>query len=197
LLEEELQYDLSGTDVSFDLGSSLDRTKALMPEIVKEFVAKAKNDPKSISFDDTMKFIEENCDYIPKKFSVGDYASESGENEGSCKIFSFARLVGLDRDESDKGVAGKQIYAPIEDTLALFGNYYQKDVLGNLEGSDHGNIRGAMKEGWPGIRFPNGIALSLKALTFGTEADVAELLDKAEVIEGGEGWDPDSDCWIP
>jgi len=53
------------------------------------------------------------------------------------------------------------------------------------------------REGWAGIRFPNGIALNLKSLAFGTEADVAELLDEAEVIEGGDAWDPDSDCWIP
>ena len=34
-------------------------------------------------------------------------------------------MVGLDRDSSDKGVAGKQIYAPIETTLHLFGDYYR------------------------------------------------------------------------
>jgi len=47
------------------------------------------------------------------------------------------------------------------------------------------------------VRFPNGISVSLSDRTFNTDATVAELLDKAEVIEGGEGWDPMSDCWIP
>jgi hypothetical protein len=63
---------------------------------------------------------------------VDGKTSQPGENEGSCKIFSFARLTGLTNE-------------PIESTLALFGEYYQKDVLGNPNGSDHLNIRGAMK----------------------------------------------------
>ena len=54
-----------------------------------------------------------------------------------------------------------------------------------------------MKAGWGGVRFPNGISVSLKDLSFDTDASVGELLDVAEVIEGEDGWDPMSDCWIP
>lgn len=38
------------------------------------------------------------CDYLTKKFIVGEQSSAPGENEGSCKIFSFARLIGIEKD---------------------------------------------------------------------------------------------------
>lgn len=182
IIKEDLAFDTTGTDVSSDLGSSAGYVE--LPESVQSFLDKVKSSPKEVKFADTMAIIEENCEYLPNAFSVGALSSKAGENEGSNKIFSFARLVGL---------AGE----PIEETLAMFGEYYFKDVLGSPDGSDHGNIRGAMKAGWSGVRFPNGISLSLAGRTFGTEATVGELLEQAEVIEGGDTWDPMSDCWIP
>jgi len=183
IIKEDLQYDISGMDVSQDLGSSAGYVE--LPEPVKAFIAKAKEDPTSIAFADTMALIEEQCEYLPNMFSVDGLESKKGENEGSNKIFSFARLTGLVND-------------PIEVTLALFGEYYQKDVLGNPSGTDHGNIRGAMRAGWSGVRFPNGISLSLKGRTFGVDTEVGVMLEtSAAVIEGEDGWDPDSDCWIP
>mmetsp|Transcript_63527 Transcript_63527/g.124738 ORF Transcript_63527/g.124738 Transcript_63527/m.124738 type:complete len:239 (+) Transcript_63527:37-753(+) len=179
---DDLEYDTSGKDVSQDLGSSAGYVA--LPAAVEEYIAKLKASPTSIAFAETMAMIDANCEYLPNAFNVGDVFSKKGENEGSNKIFSFARLTGLAAD-------------PIETTLAMFGEYYQKDVLGNPSGSDHGNIRGALKLGWPGVVFPNGISTSLKDRTWTCDSDVAELLAKAEVIEGGEGWDPMSDCWIP
>ena len=94
----------------------------------------------SVSFQDTMTVIGDHYDYQPTEFSNGiDQAliNEAGRNEGSCKIFAFAKLQGLDKAH----------------TLSLFGDYYRKDVLENPEGSDHQNIRNFMRDGWEGIRF--------------------------------------------
>lgn len=179
---EDLDYDTSGKDVSQDLGSSAGYVE--LPEAVKDFISKLKSTPKEVTFDESMALIEAQCEYLPNSFVVDDLTSKKGENEGSNKIFSFARLTGLASE-------------PIEVTLAMFGDYYFKDVLGNTSGDDHPNIRGALKLGWNGVRFPNGISLSLKDRTWNTEAPVDQLLDKAAVIEGADGWDPDSDCWIP
>ena len=87
---------------------------------------------------------------------------------------------------------------PIEVTLGMFGEYYTKDVLGSPGGDDHANIRAALAGGWPAVRFPNGIALSLHDATYDLEVPVGDLLADAEVMEGAsDGWDPMSDCWIP
>lgn len=107
---------------------------------VKEFLAQVKSG-KRVSFEDTMNIIKEHYDYLPARFTNGvgvtRLVNAAGTNEGSCRIFSFARLNRL---------------AP-EHTLALFGDYYWTDVLQNPDGSDHANIRTFMKHGWAGVAF--------------------------------------------
>ena len=93
-----------------------------------------------VDFKDTMAVIAEHYVYQPAEFSNGiqqPLINLAGQNEGSCKIFAFARLQGLDSAQ----------------TLALFGDYYRKDVLENPEGTDHQNIRNFMRDGWQGITY--------------------------------------------
>lgn len=103
--------------------------------------------PDAITFDDVMTTIDVNYTFTPTKFINGNTTNESGSNNGSCKIFSFAKLHGLTPEQ----------------TLALFGDYYRIDVLKNPEGNDHANIRNFMQHGWKGIIF-EGNALEEKAL---------------------------------
>ncbi len=109
-----------------------------------DFIMRVKSG-QAVSFQETMAVIAEHYHYQPTEFSNGlaqPLLNESGRNEGSCKIFAFAQLHDLDQAQ----------------TLALFGDYYFKDVLGHPEGSDHQNIRNFMRDGWEGIRF-KGVAL--------------------------------------
>lgn len=106
---------------------------------------KIKNIPTEISFQEVISFIDSSYDFTPSKFTNGDTINEAGQNSGSCKLFSFAKLNNLN----------------IEETLACFGDYYRKDVLENPEGTDHQNIRNFMKYGWEGIKFESE-ALLLK-----------------------------------
>ena len=99
-----------------------------------------------ISFGLTMDVVEELYEVSEVAFSVGDIASAPGQNMGSAKIFSFAKLSGLEK----------------ETTLHLFGDYYRKDVLGHPEGDDHANIRAFVKGGWSCVAFPDGLALRPK-----------------------------------
>ncbi len=99
----------------------------------------------SLEFEDCMQVINEHYAYSPTAFSNGSLRNEAGQNEGSCKIFAFARLHGLDEAR----------------TLACFGRFY-RDVLNTPDGSDHGNIRNFMRSGWPGIHFEQD-ALTAKA----------------------------------
>jgi HopJ type III effector protein len=98
-----------------------------------------KNNPTEISFQEVISFIDENFNFTPTKFTNGEIINEDGQNSGSCKVFSFAKLNDLNKNE----------------TLACFGDYYRKDVLQNTEGADHQNIRNFMKFGWEGIEFEN------------------------------------------
>jgi hypothetical protein len=106
------------------------------------FLRRLETSPDSIAFGDTIATIEANYDFAPTAFRNGDLLNAAGQNNGSCKIFSFARLHDLSASQ----------------TLHCFGDYYRKDVLGNPGGADHQNIRNFMKTGWAGISF-EGAAL--------------------------------------
>lgn len=93
--------------------------------------------PEEIQFKDVIAFIDEHYDFTTTKFTNGNTVNEADQNNGSCKVFSFAKLNDLSKDE----------------TLALFGDFYRTDVLKNAEGSDHQNIRNFMAFGWDGISF--------------------------------------------
>lgn len=103
------------------------------------------NTPQEIQFKDVIAFIDEHYDFTPIKFTNGNTINEANQNNGSCKIFSFAKLNDLSKEE----------------TLNLFGEFYREDVLKNPEGTDHQNIRNFIKSGWEGISF-EGKALSRK-----------------------------------
>ena len=96
-----------------------------------------KNSPETIDFKTVITHIDENYDFTPTKFTNGKTINEADQNNGSCKIFSFAKLNDLTKQE----------------TLSLFGEFYRNDVLKNPNGNDHQNIRNFMEFGWTGISF--------------------------------------------
>ena len=114
---------------------------------INAFLESLKMNPESIHFTDTMAVIAENYAYSPAEFINGDLCNEAGTNEGSCKIFAFAKIHSLSEAE----------------TLACFGDYYRKDVLNSPDGHDHANIRNFMLNGWSGLKFKSQ-ALEPKAL---------------------------------
>ena len=104
---------------------------------VSEFLNKLKLEGKSVSFQDTIAVIDANYSFTPTAFSNGNQINKAGENNGSCKIFAFAKLNQLTELQ----------------TLSCFGSYYHEDVLQNPDGTDHQNIRNFMEFGWNGIHF--------------------------------------------
>jgi len=104
-----------------------------------DFLQKLKQHPESISFEETMAVIEGNYDFKATTFNNGDIINKSGENNGSCKLFAFAKLQGLTEQQ----------------TLNCFGLYYRDDVLKNPDGIDHQNIRHFINSGWSAIKFEN------------------------------------------
>ena len=100
-----------------------------------------KTNPENVEFADVMAVIEANYTHTPSAFTNGALENSAEQNQGSAKLLAFAKLNGLSEAE----------------TLACFGTYYRNDVLGNPDGSDHGNIRNFMVSGWAGVKLPEGV----------------------------------------
>jgi len=109
-----------------------------------DYLAAVKSNPNRLEFKDLMEVIAAHYVFTPVQFSNGDVINAPEQNQGSCKLFSFARLHGFTQAQ----------------TLACFGVYYREDVLQNPDGDDHQNIRNFMKTGWDGVEF-EGQALAL------------------------------------
>lgn len=112
---------------------------------LQAFLEKLKQTPAAIAFNETIATVEENYNFTPTAFQNGTQHNAAGENSGSCKVFAFAKLQNLTKDE----------------TLACFGAYYFEEVLGDPDGTNHQNIRNFINLGWDGIQF-EGTALELK-----------------------------------
>lgn len=106
---------------------------------------KIKTAPESISFGEVIAFIDEQYNFTPTRFTNGSTLNEVNQNNGSCKIFSFAKLQHLSPEQ----------------TLSLFGDFYRVDVLQNPAGTNHQNIRSFIETGWEEITF-EGEALLAK-----------------------------------
>ncbi len=98
-----------------------------------------------IDFKQVLNFIDARYDFTPTAFVNGHQKNAANENQGSCKVFSFAQLNHLN---------------PL-DTLALFAEHYHT-VRDNPARTDHQNIRQFIHNGWQGIHF-EGEALQPKA----------------------------------
>lgn len=101
------------------------------------FLEKIKQNPEQIDFNETIAYIDEHYDFTPTAFKNGEVYNEANQNNGSCKIFSFAKILRLSQEQ----------------TLHLFGDFYRKDVLEFPENNDHQNIRNFIKFGWEGVDF--------------------------------------------
>ena len=112
---------------------------------IVELVEKIKTQPANIQFSEIIETVDANFTFTPTAFKNGETMNEANQNNGSCKVFSFAKNQNLTKEE----------------TLACFGDYYRIDVLKNPDGTDHQNIRNFITFGWEGIAF-EGEALSEK-----------------------------------
>jgi hypothetical protein len=108
---------------------------------LEQLLEQLNSKPENTEFQDVIDVIDDNYRYITTRFTNGQGESaiinEAGENEGSCKIFSFAEINSLTEEQ----------------TLNCFGRYYRDDVLENPGGTDHQNIRTFINHGWEYINF--------------------------------------------
>lgn len=103
---------------------------------LKTFISQLRQNPESIQFADTIGLIDSVYQFTPAAFRNGEQYNNAGQNNGSCKIFSFAQIQQLDELQ----------------TLSCFGEFYRA-VLETPDADDHANIRQFMQSGWAGIEF--------------------------------------------
>ena len=114
--------------------------------MLETFFRQLSTEPDSISFQQTIMLIDALYDFTPTAFQNGEQINAAGENNGSCKILAFALLHQLSEPQ----------------TLQLFGDFYRLEVLPDIKGTNHANIRNFIRTGWDGVEF-HGIPLSGKA----------------------------------
>lgn len=111
---------------------------------IQQFIDKLKTEPSKVIFSETMQVIDDNYSFTPTAFINGAIKNDAGQNNGSCKLFAFAKLQNLTKEE----------------TLVCFGEHYQ-NVLEDENGTSHQNIRNFMKTGFEVLVF-DGEVLVLK-----------------------------------
>ena len=132
-----------------------------VPSDCEVFNANLEMSGDDVTFEEVMELIDTHYETGMIEFKNGDIVNAQGENEGSAKILSYAALSGMDKAT----------------TLKLWGQYY-REVKDDPDGDSHHNIRNFMKNGWDGVPFENGIALTRKNV--------------------GDGeWDEFAESWIP
>lgn len=97
-----------------------------------------------VKFADVIAFIDARYTHTGTAFKNGAQYNAADQNQGSAKVFSFAQINQLSKEE----------------TLSLFAEHYQS-VLDTPDATDHQNIRQFMQNGWEGISF-EGSALTVK-----------------------------------
>ena len=116
-----------------------------MTRSLPDYLAALNKGASGLTFADTLAVIDAHYDFTPTGFHNGGVDNPAGSNNGSCKVFSFARLQNLTAPQ----------------TLLMFAEHYQ-NVLNDPGGDAHANIRAFMKTGFDGLKF-EGAALSLRA----------------------------------
>lgn len=118
------------------------KNENIMNERISQLLTDISN--KTAVFSDVLSLIDSHYSFTETAFDNGSQKNQAGENSGSCKVFSFAKLQGLSA----------------EDTMKLFAEHYD-NVCDTPDGDNHQNIRQFMKNGWDGIAF-SGNALTEK-----------------------------------
>ena len=159
--------------LSTNPGDSLSDPRSVPPE-AKAFAEKVRSG-EAVSFEESIKVIDEHYTYFEVPFQNGDLTNAAGENVGSAKILAFGLMTQMTKEQ----------------TLGMWGDYYR-----NLspDGTDHMNIRNFIKNGFDGVVFDRGIPISSKAQS----GDDTDSVMETQSVNSGEGdWSMDSDSWIP
>jgi len=111
---------------------------------INELINRLNTNDETVGFNEVMQVISSHFSYEPSSFTNGEIINQAGTNEGSCKVFAFAKIHKLSEQA----------------TLNCFGHYYHCDVMQNPLADDHANIRSFIKNGWTGITIDNEVLVT-------------------------------------
>ena len=104
---------------------------------IRTFIERLRTTPETMQFAEVIALIDSHYSHTPTAFVNGTVTNQASENQGSAKVFSFARLHGLNQTE----------------TLHCFAEHFRA-VSDNPTGNDHENIRQFIAKGWQGVQLP-------------------------------------------
>lgn len=107
-----------------------------MMNSLQTLLAAVYDQPDRLIFSEVLAAIDSEFDFTATAFTNGDLRNSALENQGSCRVLSFAHQAGL-----------SEIH-----TLSLFAEHY-RSVLADPQGDNHANIRQFMQRGWRGVSF--------------------------------------------
>jgi hypothetical protein len=112
---------------------------------IQHLLTQLDQSPETLVFKEIIAAIDAAYEFSPVAFLNNGLENAQGENQGSCKVFAFAKLHNLSKNH----------------TLALFAEHFFKSVLLKPDGTDHQNIRHFLKS----EDALNGVVLSGNALS--------------------------------
>ena len=102
---------------------------------IRNFIERLRTTPETMHFAEVIALIDTHYSHTPTAFVNGTATNQASENQGSAKVFSFARLHELNQTE----------------TLHCFAEHFRA-VSYNPIGNDHQNIRQFIANGWQGVQ---------------------------------------------
>ena len=103
---------------------------------LQELMAAVYQQPETLVFSEVIAVIDAEFHFTASAFTNGAVQNQATENQGSCKVLSFAHQASLS----------------VPHTLALFAEHY-RDVAADPNGMSHQNMRQFMANGWKGVSF--------------------------------------------
>jgi len=62
---------------------------------ISELISRLNAKDESVDFSDVMQVVSQHYNYKESHFTNGELTNQAGTNEGSCKIFAFAKIHNL------------------------------------------------------------------------------------------------------
>ena len=92
---------------------------------IQTFIERLRSNADSVTFAEVIDLIDTYYHHTPTAFSNESAINQAGENQGSAKVLSFARLHGLTEQETTTvllGIGVRCVQTPMARIIKTFGN---------------------------------------------------------------------------
>jgi hypothetical protein len=96
---------------------------------IRTFIERLRTTPETIQFAEVIALIDSHYSHTPTAFINGAATNQASENQGSAKVFSFARLHDLNEIETLHCFALK----PLINFVKHFGGNFHRSLIASRE----------------------------------------------------------------